>query len=135
MKEGIHPNYVATTIVCACGNTLQSRSTRPSIKLDICSNCHPFFTGNQKLVDSAGRVERFEKRFAKTAGETVKKAESTAKNAKGQKLVNPKKTLAKIMSTTPIKIPVKPGKTFGAKPEGRGASKPADKATPAPKAK
>ena len=136
MKEGIHPNYVLSTIVCACGNSLQSRSTRASIKLEICSNCHPFFTGNQKLIDSAGRVERFEKRFAKTSGETVKK-ETTDKKAKGQRLVNPKKTLAKIMSTEPIKIPVKASKAGFGKPDTRlpGNKSGADKATPAPKAK
>src|SRR5262245_48056333 len=109
MKEGIHPNYAAATIVCACGHSVTTRSTKPTIKLEICSNCHPFFTGTQKLVDSAGRVERFEKRFAKTAGETVKKAASTAKAAKGQSLVNPAKKAAKVMSTTPIVVPKKPG--------------------------
>ena len=130
MKEGIHPEYVSATISCACGNVIQTRSTRPTIKLEICSNCHPFFTGQQKLVDSAGRVERFENRFAKTSGETVKK-ETAEKKAKGQKLVNPKKTLAKIMSTTPIKIPVKAGK--GGKPEAgaKAAGKPAEKAAEA----
>ena len=135
MKEGIHPNYVATTIVCACGNTLQSRSTRPSIKLEICSNCHPFFTGNQKLIDTAGRVERFEKRFAKTSGETVKKAAASAKNAKGQKLVNPKVTLAKIMKTVPIEIPVKVKRSFDGKSDGRSGGKPADKKAAAPDTK
>ncbi len=72
MKTGIHPNYVLSTIVCACGNTFQTRSTRPSVHLEICSNCHPFFTGRQKLMDSAGRVERFTKRFEKTKGQTVR---------------------------------------------------------------
>jgi len=132
MKEGIHPNYVATTIVCACGNTLQSRSTRPSIKLEICSNCHPFFTGNQKLIDSAGRVERFEKRFAKTSGETIKKGPAP-KAAKGQKLVNAALTKAKIMKTEPIKIPVKV-KRGGPGSEGKPAGKSSDKA-PTSKAK
>jgi large subunit ribosomal protein L31 len=135
MKEGIHPNYVATTITCACGNTLQSRSTRSTIKLDICSNCHPFFTGNQKLIDTAGRVERFEKRFSKTSGETLKKAESLTKNAKGQKLVNPKVTLAKIMKTVPIAIPVKVKRSFDGKGDGRSGGKPTDKKAAAPDTK
>lgn len=72
MREGIHPNYVVATVRCACGHSFVTRSTKPQITLEICSNCHPFFTGRQKLVDSAGRVERFTKRFEKTAGKTVR---------------------------------------------------------------
>ncbi|ADU22011.1 50S ribosomal protein L31 [Ruminococcus albus] len=63
MREGIHPNYVETTITCACGNVIKTRSTKENIKVEICSKCHPFFTGKQKLVDSGGRVDRFKKRF------------------------------------------------------------------------
>ena len=63
MKEGIHPAYEETTIKCACGNEIKTRSTKKDIRVDICSNCHPFFTGRQKLVDPGGRVERFNKRF------------------------------------------------------------------------
>jgi large subunit ribosomal protein L31 len=63
MKEGIHPNYQATTIACACGNTIETGSTRKDIHVEICSKCHPFFTGRQKLVDTGGRVDRFKKRF------------------------------------------------------------------------
>jgi large subunit ribosomal protein L31 len=63
LKEGIHPNYVETTITCACGNSITTRSTKEDIKIEICSACHPFFTGKQKLVDSAGRVDRFLKRY------------------------------------------------------------------------
>ena len=63
MKEGIHPNYQQTTIRCACGNTLETISTVPEIRVEICSKCHPFFTGKQKLVDTGGRVDRFNKRF------------------------------------------------------------------------
>lgn len=66
MKKDIHPKYTKVTATCAnCGNTFETRSTRSSIKVDICSNCHPFYTGKQVLVDTAGRVERFQKRFAK----------------------------------------------------------------------
>jgi large subunit ribosomal protein L31 len=65
MKEGIHPKYVDCTVVCACGEVFQTRSTRPTIRVDICSKCHPLFTGKQKLIDSAGRVERFMKRYGK----------------------------------------------------------------------
>ena len=64
MKEGIHPEYKMATIHCACGSTVETRSTVATIHVDICSHCHPFFTGKQKLVDSAGRVERFQRKYA-----------------------------------------------------------------------
>ncbi|MEA4920697.1 MAG: 50S ribosomal protein L31 [Clostridiaceae bacterium] len=63
MKEGIHPKYKRTTVTCACGNTFETGSTKENIRVEVCSNCHPFFTGKQKLVDTGGRVERFKKRF------------------------------------------------------------------------
>ncbi|WRS27099.1 50S ribosomal protein L31 [Oscillospiraceae bacterium MB08-C2-2] len=63
MKEGIHPNYKATTVTCHCGNVIETGSTREDIRVEICSKCHPFFTGRQKLVDTGGRVDRFKKRF------------------------------------------------------------------------
>ncbi len=63
MKQGIHPELHEVTVVCACGNSFPTRSTRKDLRVEICSACHPFFTGRQKLVDSAGRVERFEKRY------------------------------------------------------------------------
>lgn len=65
MKEGIHPNYQEATIICACGEVIHTRSTRPSIRVEICSKCHPFFTGKQKFVDSAGRVDKYMKRYKK----------------------------------------------------------------------
>ncbi|HJB26009.1 MAG TPA: 50S ribosomal protein L31 [Firmicutes bacterium] len=63
MKEGIHPKYEKTVIKCACGNEIETRSTKENIRVEICSKCHPFFTGRQKLVDTGGRVDRFKKRF------------------------------------------------------------------------
>ena len=63
MKKGIHPEYVDCTITCACGNTFNTRSTKKDIRVEICSQCHPFFTGKQKFVDSAGRVEKFKKKY------------------------------------------------------------------------
>jgi large subunit ribosomal protein L31 len=63
MKEKIHPKYEMTTISCACGNTIETRSTVKDIKVEICSACHPFFTGKQKLVDTAGRIERFRRKY------------------------------------------------------------------------
>ncbi len=63
MKEGLHPKYEDTTVTCACGNVINTKSTRKDIKVEICSKCHPFYTGKQKLVDTGGRVDRFKKRF------------------------------------------------------------------------
>jgi large subunit ribosomal protein L31 len=63
MKEDIHPQYQECTVICACGNTFKTRSTKKEIRVEICSQCHPFFTGKQKLVDSAGRVEKFRKKY------------------------------------------------------------------------
>ncbi len=102
MREGIHPDYIEATVTCACGNTFQTRSTKAIIRLEICSSCHPFFTGRQKFVDTAGRVERFQKRFAKTSGETVKKDSKAPALAKGQKAALTKKK-AKVLSSAPIR--------------------------------
>ncbi len=65
MKADIHPNYQEVKVVCACGETFTTRSTRKDIRLDICSKCHPFFTGKQKIMDTEGRVEKFKKKYAK----------------------------------------------------------------------
>ena len=67
MKQGIHPEYKLTQVTCSCGNTFTTRGTAESLTLDLCNNCHPFYTGKQKLVDSGGRVERYKQRYAKTA--------------------------------------------------------------------
>ena len=76
MKEGIHPEYHEINVTCACGHTFRTRSTyKADLRLEICSNCHPFFTGKQRLVDSAGRVERFRRRYG------TKKAETAADSA------------------------------------------------------
>jgi len=63
MKKEIHPEYVESTVTCACGNTFTTRSTKKEIRVEICSQCHPFFTGKHKFVDSAGRVEKFRKKY------------------------------------------------------------------------
>lgn len=76
MKDKIHPNYVDATVHCACGNSFQTRATKPDLHVDICSNCHPFFTGQQRIVDTAGRVERFTKRLEKS---TKAKEKASAK--------------------------------------------------------
>jgi large subunit ribosomal protein L31 len=68
MKPKIHPEYVEAVITCACGNKVKTRSTKREIKVDVCSACHPFYTGKQKLVDSAGRVERYMKKYGLESG-------------------------------------------------------------------
>ena len=67
MRENVHPKYVTATVKCACGNTFETMSVSEEIKVAICSNCHPFFTGKQKLIDTAGRIEKFEKKYGKGA--------------------------------------------------------------------
>src|SRR5476649_2357526 len=104
MKAEIHPKYEAASVRCACGNEFNTRSTVSVIKLDICSNCHPFFTGQQRLVDAAGRVERFGKRFAKTEGKTV------VRKAMVQKQISkpiPKVLGKKLLTSTPAAAPDK----------------------------
>ncbi len=64
MKEGIHPNYGPSVVQCACGNMIETRGTKARVSVDICSSCHPFYTGQQKLVDTAGRIDRFQKKYA-----------------------------------------------------------------------
>lgn len=71
MKDGIHPQYKRTMVTCVCGNKFETRSTHGDLHVEICSNCHPFYTGKQKLLDSAGRVERFNRKYAKKVDQTV----------------------------------------------------------------
>ena len=66
MKTGIHPDYVVCQVHCSCGNEFTTRSTLPTLRVELCSECHPFYTGKQKLVDTGGRVERFQRRYAKS---------------------------------------------------------------------
>ena len=80
MKVGIHPDYKETTITCVCGNVIETKSTKKDIKIEICSNCHPFMTGKQKLMDTAGRVEKFKKKYA-TKTEAAPAAKKTTKKA------------------------------------------------------
>jgi len=80
MKTDIHPKYFVSEVSCVCGNTFVTRSTKPSIKVEICAACHPFYTGQQKLLDTAGRVEKFNKKFIATGGKTVVRKPKKAKN-------------------------------------------------------
>jgi large subunit ribosomal protein L31 len=84
VKQGIHPKYYEVTARCACGATWKTRSTKQELHLEICSNCHPFFTGRQKLIDTEGRVERFTKKFGAVTVESRKQA-ANAQKAKGKK--------------------------------------------------
>lgn len=80
MKKGIHPEYMETTVKCSCGESFKTRSTKPELHVEICSQCHPFYTGKQKLVDSGGRVERFQKRY---------QSHLDVKDGKGRKRTQP----------------------------------------------
>jgi len=95
MKEKIHPKYEPVEVTCACGAKFLTRSTLKNIKLDICSECHPFFTGKQKVLDTAGRVDKFNKKFAATEGKAVvRKAKTEVKaHAKIKKAVKIKKII------------------------------------------
>lgn len=84
MKQGIHPNYVECTVRCTCGNTWVTRATKSEMTIDLCDKCHPFYTGQQKLVDTGGRVQRFADKFGGAAAAQLKKAEE-AKAAKAAK--------------------------------------------------
>ncbi|MBI4422143.1 MAG: 50S ribosomal protein L31 [Elusimicrobia bacterium] len=117
MKPGIHPVYAATTVRCACGNAFTTRSVRPDIKVEICSECHPFYTGRQKLVDTAGRVDRFKKRFAKTEGKMIER--KPVAEVKMKKLESVAGAKRKILSTAPTAAP--------AKAEKKGKKEPAKK--------
>jgi len=79
VKPGIHPRYRRATVQCACGNTFETRSTTPSIHVEICARCHPYFTGKQKLIDTAGRVERFRQRYKSPEAKAEAKLEAKAK--------------------------------------------------------
>ena len=83
MKPGIHPKYHDVEVRCACGNTFKTKSTKPELHLEICSACHPFFTGRQKLIDTEGRVERFTKKYGAQTVESRKKAAKATKKGAG----------------------------------------------------
>lgn len=82
MREGIHPDYPPATVSCACGNSFVTRSTRGDFQVDVCSACHPYYTGTQKLIDTAGRVDRFRKRYS--AGEAAKASAEERKKTKAE---------------------------------------------------
>ncbi|MDP3013764.1 MAG: 50S ribosomal protein L31 [Candidatus Subteraquimicrobiales bacterium] len=77
MKKDIHPDYVEATVTCSCGETFKTCSTRPVLKIELCSKCHPFYTGKQKLVDTGGRVQKFQKKYGLEVTEETEKTEET----------------------------------------------------------
>ena len=85
VRAGIHPKYHEVEVRCACGNTFKTRSTKPELHLEICNQCHPFFTGRQKLIDTEGRVERFTKRFGAQTAEIRKAATAATKATRAAK--------------------------------------------------
>jgi large subunit ribosomal protein L31 len=91
MKEGIHPKYLETTVVCACGNSWQTRSTRLNLRTDVCSKCHPFYTGEQRIIDTAGQVDRFMRRLQNTETRQADQKRRLDERSK----VPPKKSLLK----------------------------------------
>ncbi|NQU23411.1 MAG: 50S ribosomal protein L31 [Candidatus Nealsonbacteria bacterium] len=78
MKKDIHPNYVVTAVTCGCGNKFTTRSTRPELKVDMCNNCHPFFTGKLKYVDAEGRIDKFQKKYAGTGYASLNRGKKQA---------------------------------------------------------
>ncbi len=137
MKKDLHPKYELAIIRCACGNEVEIRTTRPGVNVEICSNCHPFYTGKQKLVDTAGRVDRFRKRYGLT--EEGSTAEAIAR---GEKLRQDKEARAKKKKKTAppkpepkkTKAPGRPAKVTGAAPEAKPAHKKAEPKRDAAKA-
>ena len=94
MRTGIHPKYHEVEVRCACGNTFKTRSTKPELHLEICNQCHPFFTGRQKLIDTEGRVERFTKRFGAQTAEIRKAATAATKATRAAKTKTKKASTA-----------------------------------------
>jgi large subunit ribosomal protein L31 len=107
MKDKIHPKYVECTITCACGNVVKTRGTRASVTVDLCSACHPFFTGKQKLVDTAGRVEKFRRKYGETTP-ARRKATPKAKPAPKAKAPSKPKTRGRKKANPSTDDPAKP---------------------------
>ncbi len=123
MREGIHPEYKPAKVVCACGNVIETRSTHGDFHVEICSNCHPFFTGKQKIMDTAGRIERFKTRYAATPAKAEAKAEAPAPKPEPKKADASKENRA-----------AKRAKVNASKPKPKAEAKPAE-AAQAPAAK
>jgi len=130
MKKDIHPKYELAIIRCACGNEVEIRTTKPGINVEICSNCHPFYTGKQKLVDTAGRVDRFRRRYG--LGEDASTAEAIAR---GEKLRRDKESRAKKKKVPEAKAEPKKAKAKAEPKKAEVQAEAAKKPRAAPKAK
>jgi large subunit ribosomal protein L31 len=125
MKKDIHPKYVECKVTCGCGNAWTTRSTVATLSVEVCSNCHPFFTGQQKFIDTAGRVERFQKKYAWDARQAVTKADEAAREAAKavtKKPAKPKRKppIALTLHTTSVKGKSAPKTLDTIKGEGKG---------------
>jgi large subunit ribosomal protein L31 len=120
MKTDIHPKYFVSEVSCVCGNSFVTRSTKPAIKVEVCSACHPLYTGKQKMLDTAGRVEKFNKKFSATGGKTV-----VRKPKKIVKASVAPKHAKKILSSSPR---AKTAKTAKAEAKAKTETKPESKA-------
>ncbi|MFH1024138.1 MAG: 50S ribosomal protein L31 [Planctomycetota bacterium] len=159
MKAGIHPEYVAATMTCGCGSVVKTRSTKANITVEVCASCHPFFTGKQKFVDTAGRVEKFQKKFSwdDEKAKTVKKAPAAKVVATEAPKKKVKRPAVVFLASQPLKKPMRGGKggypdeavAAPAKPAVKGGNpaaeapkpaaaaevKPAEASAPAPEVK
>jgi large subunit ribosomal protein L31 len=133
MREGIHPEYKTAKILCACGNAIDTRSTRGDFHVEICSNCHPFFTGKQKLLDTAGRIERFKNRYSGLAAKTEEKKAAPAP-APAPKAAAKKESRAEKRAKQNAGKPPKPEAKAEAKPAAAEAAAAAPQGEPAAKA-
>ena len=144
MKAGIHPDYVQTTITCACGEVIHTRSTKLNVRIEICSKCHPFFTGKQRFLDTAGRIEKFEKKFKdQSAAPKPKKAPKRVevprvlKMPKSQPILSPEERRAAEKAAgkkakdaaSGAKAAEQPAEKKTEKPAQQKAQKPAEQAT------
>jgi len=133
MKEGIHPKYVECKVTCGCGNSFVTRATVAELAVEVCSNCHPFYTGQQRYVDTAGRVEKFQKKYRWDARQAVRAAEVQAEAQRKKKAPARKQTQAakpKAKSPKATRRGEKP--PAGDQPASPGKKPPAKAAAPAP---
>ncbi len=134
MKNGIHPDYVECTVRCSCGNTWVTRSTVPSLTLDLCDKCHPFYTGQQKLVDTGGRVQRFADKFGGAAAAQLQKAQEAkaAKAAKAAEAEAARKAAAEAKAAEKAKRAAEYEKKAAAEAAKAAEEAPAEEAAEAP---
>ena len=136
MKNGIHPQYMACTVRCSCGNTWVTRATKPEMRLDLCDKCHPFYTGTQKLVDTGGRVQRFADKFGGAAAAQLARA-AAAKEARAKKaaeLLAAKKAAAEKKAAEKAKRAAEYAKKLAAEAAKKAAAEAAEAEAAAPAA-